>query len=62
MHKIVSMDYHYLNDIVRKSVRCKNREKYAPKKNNHTRQYLHGSTIFLRLQSCSDFTIHSEKI
>ena len=30
---------------------------YAPKKNNHTRQYLRGSAICLRPQNCKDFTI-----
>ena len=36
-----------------RSVRCKIEEKYVPKKNNHIRQYLCGSTICLHLWSCS---------
>ena len=39
----------------------KNREKICAKKKNHRRQYLRGLVIYLRLQSCRDFTIHREK-
>ena len=43
-------------------VRCKNREKYMPKKKkSHTRQYLHDSAICLRPRSYRDFTILREK-
>ena len=42
------------------SMRYKNREKNAPKKNNHTKQYSRDSAIYYRLWSCNDFTIHSK--
>ena len=40
-----------------RSVRCKNREKICAKENNHTRQYLRDSAIYLHPQSWSGFTI-----
>ena len=44
-----------------RSVKWKIEKNYASKKNNHIRQYLRDLSIFLRLRSCSDFTIHREK-
>ena len=38
-----------------------NKEKYALKKNNSTRQYLRNLTIYLRSRSCNNFTIHTMK-
>ena len=37
-------------------------EKICTKENKHTRQYLHGSVIYLRSQSWNDFIILREKI
>ena len=37
-------------------------EKICTKENKHTRQYLHGSAIYLCPQSWKDFTILKEKI
>ena len=34
------------------------KKKKCAKENNHTRQYLHDSTICLHPRRCSDFTIH----
>ena len=34
---------------------------YRLKKNNHTRQYLCNSSIYLRPQSCKNFTIPGKK-
>ena len=42
-------------------VRCKNRKKKFIKENNHPKQYLRSSIIYLYLLNCSDFTIHREK-
>ena len=37
-------------------------EKICTKENKHTRQYLHGSVIYLHPQSWNDFIILREKI
>ena len=50
-----------LKGEIPRSVKWKNKEKYAAKKNNHTRQYLHSSAIYLRLQSSKNFTILKKK-
>ena len=46
---------------ISKFVRFKNREKIYGKENNHTRQYLHGLTIFLHPWSYRKEFHHSQE-